>query len=152
MDLRDPRTKKTQWPCFGQHTPAAPLSNPHGQWINCQCCNLRMLYTPRKGSPASSTETVNAAMVQVMLNELETALGAVRPTAKICHYAMEKVKADYVLRKAISDILGNNAAATTSVPPATAGYPSSPETSATTWGMVDDEELIAAMEAGQDQQ
>ena len=110
-----------------------------------------MLYTPRKGSPASSTETANAPMVQVMLNELESALGAVRPTAKICHYAMEKVKADYVLRKAIGDLMGNQAASSTPVPPTTAGYPNTPETP-TTWGMVDDEELIAAMEAGQDHQ
>ncbi|OLQ00692.1 hypothetical protein AK812_SmicGene16628 [Symbiodinium microadriaticum] len=147
-DPRDPRNKKTQWPCYGNHTPAAPQGNPHGEWITCQCCNLRLLYTPRKGSPASSTETLNAPMVQVMLNELEAALGAVRPTAKICHYAMEKVKADYVLRKAIGDLMGNHNATSMPTPPK-AGYPTSPTTSMATWGVVDDEELIAAMEAGQ---
>ena len=150
-DPRDPRNKKTQWPCYGNHTPAAPQGNPHGEWITCQCCNLRLLYTPRKGSPASSTETMNAPMVQVMLNELEAALGTVRPTAKICHYAMEKVKADYVLRKAIGDLMGNHNASSIQTPPK-AGYPTSPTTSTATWGVVDDEELIAAMEAGQDQQ
>ena len=62
-DPRDPRTQTNQWPCFGRHQPAAPEANPHGQWINCSVCNLRLLYTPRKGSLATSTQTVNAPMV-----------------------------------------------------------------------------------------
>ncbi|CAE7206830.1 unnamed protein product [Symbiodinium sp. CCMP2592] len=133
-DPRDPRTQATQWPCFGRHIPAAPEANPHGQWINCSVCNLRMLYTPRKGSPASSTQTLNAPMVTKMLDELRGHLGTTKPTAKICLHAMNKITAEAVLEKSIKDLLEKKTTANITSPTSTA------------WGMVDDEELVAAYE------
>ena len=133
-DPRDPRTQTNQWPCFGRHQPAAPEANPHGQWINCSVCNLRLLYTPRKGSPATSTQTVNAPMVTKMLDELRGHLGTTKPTAKICHHAMNKVVAEAVLEKSIKDLLEQRPTAAPTSPTSTA------------WGMIDDEELVAAYE------
>ncbi|CAE7854324.1 GIP, partial [Symbiodinium necroappetens] len=69
-DPRDPRTKATQWPCYNKQTPGTPQSNAWGQWVKCQCCNLRMLYTPRKGAPANSTESLNHPTVKKMLDDL----------------------------------------------------------------------------------
>ncbi|CAE7863759.1 unnamed protein product [Symbiodinium necroappetens] len=133
-DPRDPRTQPSQWPCFGRHRPSAPEANPHGQWVTCSVCNLRLLYTPRKGSPANSTQTMNAPMVLKMLEELRGQLGNVKPTAKVCLHAMNKLTAEAVLEKSTKELLEN---------PNTT--PSTPSTS-TAWGMIDDEELVAAYE------
>ena len=145
-DPRDPRTHVHQWPCFNKHTPAPPQANQHGQWVSCQCCNLRLLYTPRKGSPASTMATVHPSTVKRMLNELRTHLGEVRPTATICHHAMNKVTADIVLQRSVRELLTGHLPTTTS-------YPTSPTpggtTSATTasWDVAqEDDELIQAYE------
>lgn len=143
-DPRDPRCDPQQWPCYGKHQPGAPQSNLHGEWIHCEVCNLRLLYTPRKGSPANSTATNNGPMVKLMLRELQHLLGTTRPTAKVCHHMMNKITAEAVLAKSIRDLKSSVV---------TGGY-SSP--TSTTWGLVDneinhDEELIAALEAECDQ-
>ncbi|CAE7714188.1 unnamed protein product, partial [Symbiodinium microadriaticum] len=138
LDPRDPRANPRQWPCYGQHEPGAPQSNMHGQWIHCQHCDLRLLYTPRKGSPSNTTAVVNAAMVTRMLKGLQPMLGNTKPAAKICHHMMAKITAEEVLQKAVTQLL--------------AGYPSQPPTTSatptsSTWGMVNDDydqELIQA--------
>ncbi|CAE7765564.1 unnamed protein product, partial [Symbiodinium sp. KB8] len=140
LDPRDPRANPRQWPCYGQHEPGAPQSNMHGQWIHCQHCDLRLLYTPRKGSPSNTTAVVNAAMVTRMLKGLQPMLGNTKPAAKICHHMMAKITAEEVLQKAVTQLL--------------AGYPSQPPTTSatptsSTWGMVNDDydqELIQAYE------
>ena len=146
-DPRDPRTSVDQWPCYNQHTPAPPQSNQGGQWIVCQCCNLRLLYTPRKGAPANTTATVNAATVTRMLTELHQLLGETRPTATICHHATNKITAEIVLHKAVRDLKSGQSGGTGSTnPPAATSTSTSPMS--TTWGMVpeNDEELIQAYE------
>ncbi|OLQ06342.1 hypothetical protein AK812_SmicGene10384 [Symbiodinium microadriaticum] len=148
MDPRDPRANPRQWPCYGQHEPGAPQSNMHGQWIHCQHCDLRLLYTPRKGSPSNTTAVVNAAMVTRMLKGLQPMLGNTKPTAKICHHMMAKITAEEVMQKAVTQLL------------ATEGYPSQPPTTSatptsSTWGMVNDDydqELIQAYEEENDKQ
>ncbi|OLQ13328.1 hypothetical protein AK812_SmicGene2724 [Symbiodinium microadriaticum] len=148
LDPRDPRANPRQWPCYGQHEPGAPQSNMHGQWIHCQHCDLRLLYTPRKGSPSNTTAVVNAAMVTRMLKGLQPMLGNTKPSAKICHHMMAKITAEEVLQKAVTQLL------------ATEGYPSQPPTTSatptsSTWGMVNDDydqELIQAYEEENDKQ
>ena len=136
-DPRDPRTRPNQWPCFGKHRPGPPEANQWGQWIHCQQCNLRLLYTPRKGSPSNTTATVNAAMVSRMLGELHQMLGETMPTAKVCHRMMNKVTAEAVLQKSVRELLSQSQGYATST--------TSPRTSA--WGVVgDEEELVAAYE------
>ncbi|CAE7771249.1 unnamed protein product [Symbiodinium sp. CCMP2592] len=138
--------KASQWPCFGQHVPAAPMSNQHGQWIHCQHCDLRLLYTPRKGSPSNTTAVTNPAMVKKMLLGLQGMLGDKKPTAKICHHMMAKINAEEVLQKAVTELL------------TTGGYPAPSTTTSpvsTTWGMVNDDydqELIQAYEMENDKQ
>ena len=52
-DLRDPRTKETQWPCHGQHNPK-PGGNRFAKWETCQRCGLRTSYTPSTTAPAQT--------------------------------------------------------------------------------------------------
>eukprot|EP00439_Symbiodinium_sp_Y106_P029084 s1349_g3.t1 len=127
-DPRDPRMSADQWPRYNRHIPSAPEANAHRQWITCSVCNVRLLYTPRKGSPASSTAVLNAP-------ELRQHLGNVKPTAKVCLHMMNKITAETVLEKPIREILDN--------PTATRTAASSPGTA---WSTVDDAELVAAYE------
>ena len=143
---RDPRSNPKQWPCFGQHSPGAPLSNQHGQWIHCQHCDLRLLYTPRKGSPSNTTAVTNPAMVSRMLRGLREILGDTKPTAKICHHMMAKIIAEEVLQKAVTELLhpGSYPAGSMSTSPVS-----------TTWEMATedyDQELTQAYERENDKQ
>ena len=146
-DPRDPRTHVKQWPCFNHHMPGPPQANQWGQWIMCQCCNLRLLYTPRKGAPANTTATVHPTTVKRMLTELHQLLGETRPTATICHHAMNKITAEIVLHKAIRELQENATGGTGAATSATSPTMMTASAS-TTWGMVpaDDEELIQAYE------
>ncbi|CAE7227772.1 unnamed protein product, partial [Symbiodinium sp. CCMP2456] len=82
MDPWDPRSSPKCWPCYGRHLADKPQANQWGQWVHCQVCNLRILYTPRKGALANNTLTYNAAMVKKMLSQLKPLLGDRKPTAK----------------------------------------------------------------------
>ncbi|OLQ11600.1 hypothetical protein AK812_SmicGene4533 [Symbiodinium microadriaticum] len=142
-DPRDPRTNPKCWPCYGNHSAGAPQSNAHGQWIHCSACHLRMLYTPRKGSPSNTTAVLNAAMVTKMLKQLKALIGDRKPTAKICHHMQAKITAEEVLEKSIRELLVDVPVApraTSSTTPTTEGY-----INVTTKD--NDEELIAAYEA-----
>ena len=79
--------------------------NPHGMWRHCQVCNLRLAYVPRQGSPSSSTQAMNHAMVQRMLHELEPMMKGRMPTARICKAMMDKVTADLTVEKLASAAL-----------------------------------------------
>ncbi|CAE7295575.1 GIP [Symbiodinium sp. CCMP2592] len=134
-DTRDPRAAKAQWPCYGAHQPAPPQSNRHGQWVHCAICDYRLLYTPRKGSPANTTATTNGPTVKMMLSQLQPLMGDVRPTAQICKHMLDKITAEVVLNKAI---VARKAEV------ASAGYPSTPSS---TWDHVEvdpDAELIVS--------
>ena len=53
-----------------------PHSNAHGEWIHCATCNLRLSYTPKKGSNGAHTKTENCVMVQRMLQGLQLMMHA----------------------------------------------------------------------------
>lgn len=72
-------------------------SNAHGEWIHCGVCNLRLKYTPRKGSPSSTTKVENAFMVQKMLDNLRPMMGNYLPTASICLAMQKKIDAEEAL-------------------------------------------------------
>lgn len=143
MDVRDPRAKAKQWPCWGRHTPSAPQANLHGQWIVCAVCNVRLLYTPRQGSSSQHTIVENPGMIKRMLGELQPLMGDVLPTAQICRHMLAKINAEEVLNKAI--IEARTKAYSTTTPPATTTSP----TTTTSWEVAvpeDDEELVQAYE------
>ena len=149
-DPRDPRTKTSQWPCYNKHTPGPPQSNPWGQWVKCQCCNLRLLYTPRKGAPANSTESLNHPTVKKMLDDLHVLLGETRPTAQVCHYMMQKLTAEAVLNKAVTELLSGtgtmNPTTATTKAPGSSSTPALATPSSASWEALQDEELIQAYE------
>ena len=104
-DPRDPRTNSKCWPCYGSHTPGAPQANAHGQWVHCAVCELRLLYTPRKGSPSNTTAGLNAATVTKMLKQLKALIGDRKPMQKVCHHTMAKITAEEVLEKSIRELI-----------------------------------------------
>ena len=53
-DDRDPRSKNTQWPCFGQHD----MTNRYGRWNECSQCAYRLSYTPAKVPRRSSRRPI----------------------------------------------------------------------------------------------
>ncbi|CAE7365735.1 GIP [Symbiodinium sp. CCMP2456] len=143
MDVRDPRARAKQWPCWGRHTPSAPQANLHGQWIVCAVCNVRLLYTPRQGSSSQHTTVENPGMIKRMLGELQPLMGDVLPTAQICRHMLAKINAEEVLNKAITE--ARTKAYSTTAPPATTTSP----TTTTSWEVAvpeDDEELVQAYE------
>ncbi|CAE7443123.1 Cacna1h [Symbiodinium natans] len=144
MDPRDPRAQRKQWPCMGRHTASAPQANAHGEWVVCSTCNVRMLYTPREGSPAQHTMAENPGMIKRMLAELQPLMGDCMPTAQICRHMLAKINAEEVLRKAIMDVKNMSTAT-----PSTA-VPTSPTATSSGWDAVqvpdDDEELVTAYE------
>jgi hypothetical protein len=93
-DLRDPRMRRHQWPCYGNHQAAKPKANPFGQWIQCRVCNLRLEYTPRRGATAQATKVENEHQVIRMLQELETMLDGVPLSAELCLAMQKKVDAE----------------------------------------------------------
>ena len=126
MDLRDPRAQNT-WPCYDNHVEGTWQSNPHGHWLHCSVCNIRMAYVPKKGSPSNSTQVVNHQMVQRMLSELEPLMHGVRPTARICKAMMDKITADVQLETLVNAAIKEKPKATaakTMVKPKTEGYTS----------------------------
>ena len=119
-DLRDPRMKASQWPCFGNHQEAKAHANPHGSWVHCKICNVRLSYTPRVGSAAQTTKVENEHQVQKMLNELEILLKSVPPTSELCLAMQKKIDAETVLMSGIQKHLEINASQIK--PKAKAGY------------------------------
>ena len=93
-DPKDPRALPSQWPCFGQHVAGSMMSNPHAQWQHCKHCNLRILYVPRIGSPASHMQNHHPDMVLKMLGQLEVLMEGKKPTSAICLAMMEKINAE----------------------------------------------------------
>ena len=102
FDSRDPRAEPTQWPCFGTHCPMKPQANAHGSWIHCGVCNLRLQYTPKKGSSSATTKTENPAMVSRMLQQLRPLMGEYKPNAAICLAMQKKIDAEETLMMAIN--------------------------------------------------
>ena len=130
-DLRDPRMSERQWPCFGKHIPYGMRSNAHGQWAHCQTCNLRLVYVPRMGSPATPCMSENGAMVQLMLAEVRAAMQDVQLTAEICLNMQRKVTQDLVVQQLVE--------ARKSEAAKSKGYStrsSSPAPSGTSWDLV----------------
>ena len=115
-DPRDPRAQVTQWPCYGRHQPGVLSSNRHGQWQHCKVCNLRLLYTPRMGSPASHMQSRNPAMVAKMLEQLEPLMEGKLPTETICLAMMEKIHAEEKLASSIKTVKANKGYKKTSPP------------------------------------
>jgi hypothetical protein len=93
-DPKDPRALPSQWPCHGQHVAGTMMSNPHAQWQHCKHCNLRLLYVPRIGSPASNMQNHHPDMVTKMLGQLEVLMEGKKPTSAICLAMMEKINAE----------------------------------------------------------
>ena len=93
MDPRDIRAKNT-WPCFDCHQPGNWASNPHGRWIHCQVCDLRLQYVPRQGSPSMSTMVLNHVMVNRAMVELQQLLPGRMPAAQICKAMLDKLVAE----------------------------------------------------------
>ena len=101
MNASDPRMNPEQWPCYGNHVAMKPHSNAHGEWVQCAVCNLRLRYTPKKGSPSNSTKSENPHMVARMLQELQLLMRGCRPTSAICLAMQKKIDAEEVLMHAI---------------------------------------------------
>ena len=143
MDLRHPRAQNT-WPCYDNHVEGTWQSNPHGHWLHCSVCNIRMAYVPKKGSPSNSTQVVNHQMVQRTLSELEPLMHGARPTARICKAMMDKITADVQLETLVKAAIKEKPKATaakTMVKPKTEGY-TSPRmsTSQGSWEMLTPEQ------------
>lgn len=65
----DPRCKG--WPCFGRHTsPPNFDGNAHGAWKHCVKCDVRLIYVPYHGAPATHATTANASYVELAQNAL----------------------------------------------------------------------------------
>ena len=106
MDPRDPRSRASQWPCYGVHTPDKSKSNQHGQWSECAVCALRLSYVPRVGSHAMTTKASNPAMVDRMLRATFTATEGRRPTMELCKAMQAKIDADEVLESLVREVNG----------------------------------------------
>ena len=64
LDLRDPRMKANQWPCFGSHQEAKADANPHGSWVHCkilQCSSQLHTSTRPSGSDDQGGERAPGA-------------------------------------------------------------------------------------------
>ena len=101
MDGRDPRADPSQWPCYGNHLDTNVGANAHGQWVHCATCNLRLRYTPKKGSSSAHTKADNAFMTNKVLTELQSLMKGHKPTAAICLAMQRKVDAEETLYNAI---------------------------------------------------
>ncbi|CAK9114764.1 Integrase catalytic domain-containing protein [Durusdinium trenchii] len=104
-DPRDPRCQIHQWPCYNQHQAGKPLSNPHGQWVDCQVCHLRLKYVPREGKHGNTTRNDSPAMVQKMLNQLEPLMRGYKPTIDICRAMFKKIEAEESLMVTINQAI-----------------------------------------------
>ncbi|CAE7760159.1 unnamed protein product [Symbiodinium sp. KB8] len=109
-----------------------------------------LLYTPRKGAPANSTESLNHPTVKKMLDDLHVLLGETRPTAQVCHYMMQKLTAEAVLNKAVTELLSGtgtmNPTTATTKAPGSSSTPALATPSSASWEALQDEELIQAYE------
>ena len=138
----DPRTKEEQWPCYGSHIPGTARANPHGEWVDCAVCALRLMYTPRVGSPGNSARNENPGLVSRMLEELEPLMKGHTPNQTICQAMFKKIEAEEVLSQAIAHVVKPK-----SIP--TKGYSKSKLTSAVasptrsnhSWDMVQEAEM-----------
>lgn len=97
VDRRDPRCNPSQWPCMNKHVPAAPRANPHGQWVHCAQRNLRLQYTPRFGSPNSSTKSEDPQLILRALGQLQPLMEDHMPTAEVCLAMVKKIEAEEAL-------------------------------------------------------
>ena len=77
--------------------------NPHGAWINCAVCHVRLEYIPRVGSPGQHTKLDNPAMVKRMLKELYDLMDGESPTEDICRAMQVKIDAEEALLKLVAD-------------------------------------------------
>lgn len=104
VDLRDPRSKAANWPCYAHHEPGNAQSNKFGQWFNCRVCGLRLSYVPKVGSPATHTATANPGNVTKALNELKDLLPEeFKPTEDMVKAAIEMVVAQERLKTMVED-------------------------------------------------
>lgn len=95
MDPRDPRSKTSQWPCFGNHSESNFMSNKWGAWKTCRTCGIRVIYVPKQGAPASDTKQVNGPMMLQALEELQNLLPqGMAPDENLVKTMMEKVIAE----------------------------------------------------------
>ena len=96
-DPRDPRSSRKTWPCYGTHLPGRSPANQHGQWVHCATCDLRLAYTPRKGSTSQHTVCHNPAMIERTLRELRPLMREAQPTAAIVRAMLAKINAEEAL-------------------------------------------------------
>eukprot|EP00435_Cladocopium_sp_Y103_P031210 s50_g7.t2 len=88
QDLQDPRSEVSCWPCKGKHTPSINGGNASGTWVKCSVCALRVQYTPRAGSPGSSTMKADQTFVKGALEFLQSEMRADQlPNYKIVEQA-----------------------------------------------------------------
>ena len=70
-DGRDPRSWPQTKPCRGQHVLEQSYTlNPHGAWISCARCALRLHYIPRHTARMTSVSTPSLASVQEALKRM----------------------------------------------------------------------------------
>ena len=105
QDPRDPRANPRQWPCYGTHRPGKATANPHGRWTQCQVCNLRLSYVPRKNSTGQHTQNCSPHQCLRMLKSLHELLSGREPTAALCLAMQKKVDADTVLSSLAQPVL-----------------------------------------------
>ena len=122
-----------------------PHGNAHGQWVHCAVCNLRLQYTPKKGSHSGTTKVENPAMVKRMLDRLQPLMGDCRPTQQICLAMIKLIEAEEVLQVTIN--YEKDKHATTGYAKAKASPSrSSPSTTspASQWSVVENPEALSA--------
>ena len=132
MDPRDIRAKNT-WPCFNRHQPGNWASNPHGRWLHCQVCDLRLQYIPRQGSPSMSTMVPNHVMVHRAMVELQQLLPGRMPTAQICKAMLDKLVAEeklLVMIHKVKDQPVSSTNKTSPAPPKRTNHKETPKTAA----------------------
>ena len=70
----DPRSEKTQWPCYGKHIESPQSSNGFAGWKSCVVCGMRVSYVPRQGYHGKSAAQVNPVIVKKALEKLQADL------------------------------------------------------------------------------
>ncbi|CAE7743119.1 unnamed protein product, partial [Symbiodinium sp. KB8] len=128
----------------------APTIDPEAEEILAAALKAKMLYTPRKGAPANSTESLNHPTVKKMLDDLHALLGNTRPTAQVCHFMMQKLTAEAALNKAVSELLSGvgptNPTTATTMAPGSSSTPAPTTPTSASWEALQHEELIQAYE------
>lgn len=98
MHFQDPRSEKTQWPCFGEHK-GMKQSNRYGQWTDCRQCGIRMGYVPAVGSPATSVhQDLPATVTEALANLRSEGYEPHEVDHKLVKYAIKMVTAEKVVK------------------------------------------------------